>query len=63
MKSSMSSTKHPIDRASIYVCNYLLENYSQKKNIIFEIGCLNGELTKNIIEQKKNTNILVQMHR
>ena len=54
MKSSMSSTKHPIDRASIYVCNYLLENYSQKKNnIILEIGCLNGELTKNIIEQKK----------
>ena len=50
----MFSTNYPIDKASIHLCNYMLENYNQKKNnIILEIGCLNGELTKNIIEQNK----------
>ena len=54
IKTSMFSTNHPIDKASIHLCNYMLENYNQKKNnVILEIGCLNGELTKNIIEQKK----------
>ena len=48
------SKNHPIDVASIEMCNYMLENYAQEEDkVILEIGCLNGNLSKKIIEQKK----------
>ena len=41
---------HPIDIASIEMCLNLLKDYeSSKRKIVFEIGCLNGNLAKKII--------------
>ena len=54
MKDAIEIDKHPIDIASIKLCQYMLDKYVKKKNnIILEIGCLNGELTKKIIENNK----------
>ena len=48
------SNNHPIDVASTKMCLNLLQKYEQsEKKIVFEIGCLNGSLTKKIIESQK----------
>jgi SAM-dependent methyltransferase len=48
------SNNHPIDDASIQMCLDLLQKYEKsEKKIVLEIGCLNGNLTKKIINTQK----------
>ena len=54
MKEAIEINNHPIDTSSVKLCQYILDTYVNKKdNIILEIGCLNGELTRKIIENKR----------
>ena len=53
MASHHITNNHPIDIASTEMCLNLLEKYEKsKKKIILEIGCLNGSLAKQIIDNK-----------
>jgi SAM-dependent methyltransferase len=48
------SNNHPIDDASTQMCLDLLQKYEKsEKKIVLEIGCLNGNLAKKIINTEK----------